>query len=52
MEGKTRRIATNRKTLNTSHLARNPYRSLCYFDQQDPWRPVYADCRAGGTILL
>lgn len=44
-EGKTGRIATNRNTLKTRHLARNPYLSLCYLDQGDPWRPVYVDCR-------
>jgi hypothetical protein len=45
-EGEIGRIATNRNTLKTSHLANNPYLSLSYFDPQDPWRPVYADCRA------
>jgi len=38
-EGKTGRIANNRTTLKTRHLARNPYLSLCYLDQGDPWRP-------------
>jgi uncharacterized pyridoxamine 5'-phosphate oxidase family protein len=45
-EGKTGRIATNRDTLKTRHLSRNPYLSLSYLDHADPWRPVYVDCRA------
>ena len=45
-EGKTGRIATNRNTFKTSHLAGNPYLSLYYFDPRDPWSPVYVDCRA------
>lgn len=44
--GRIGRIATNRNTLKTSHLANNPYLSLSYFDPQDPWRPVYIDCHA------
>jgi hypothetical protein len=39
-EGKVGRIATNRNTLKTSHLASNPYLSLSYFDPRDPWRPA------------
>ena len=45
-EGETGRIATNRSTLKTRHLASNPYLSLSYFDPRDPWRPAYVDCRA------
>ena len=45
-EGKTGRIATNRNTLKTKHLARNPYLSLSYLDHRDVWNPVYVDCRA------
>jgi hypothetical protein len=45
-EGNTGRIATNRNTLKTRHLARNPHLSLSYLDHKDPWRPVYVDCRA------
>jgi uncharacterized pyridoxamine 5'-phosphate oxidase family protein len=45
-EGNTGRLATNRNTLKTRHLARNPYLSLSYFDHEDPWRPVYVDCSA------
>ncbi len=45
-EGKTGRIATNRNTLKTRHLARNPYLSLSYLDYRDPWKPVYVGCRA------
>ena len=39
-EGETGRIATNRSTLKTRHLAGNPYLSLSYFDPRDPWRPA------------
>ena len=45
-EGKTGRIATNRNTRKTKHLARNPYLSLSYLDHRDVWNPVYVDCRA------
>ena len=44
--GEIGRIATNRNTLKTGHLANNPYLSLSYFDPRDPWRPVYVDCLA------
>jgi general stress protein 26 len=43
-EGSTGWIATGRHTLKTKHLARNPYVSLSYWDQQH--QQVYADCRA------
>jgi hypothetical protein len=45
-ENNTGRIATNRNTLKTRHLARNPYLLLSYLEHKDPWRPVYVDCRA------
>ncbi len=38
-EGKTGRIATNRNTLKTKHLARNPYLSLSCLDHKDIRRP-------------
>lgn len=43
-EGSTGWIATGRHTLKTKHLAKNPYVSLSYWDQQH--QQVYADCRA------
>lgn len=43
-EGSTGYIATGRETLKTKHIARNPYVSLSYWDQQH--QQVYADCRA------
>ena len=43
-EGTTGWIATGRHTLKTKHLAKNPYVSLSYWDQQH--QQVYADCRA------
>ena len=45
-EGETGRIATNRSTLKTRHLASDPYLSLSYVDPRDPWRPAHVDCRA------
>ena len=43
-EGATGWIATGRETLKTKHLAKNPYVSLSYWDQQH--QQIYADCKA------
>ena len=43
-EGSTGWIATGRETLKTKHLEKNPYVSLCYWDQQH--QQIYADCKA------
>jgi len=43
-EGSTGWIATGRRTLKAKHLARNPYVSCSYWDQDQ--EQVYADCRA------
>jgi general stress protein 26 len=43
-EGSTGWIATGRHTLKTKHLAKNPYVSLSYWDQQH--QQVYVDAKA------
>jgi general stress protein 26 len=43
-EGATGWIATGRHSLKEKHLARNPYVSLSYWDQQH--QQVYVDCTA------
>jgi hypothetical protein len=45
-EGSTGWVMTGRQTLKTRHLARHPYMSLAYIDLADPFKPVYAECRA------
>lgn len=43
-EGSTGWIATGRNSHKAKHLARNPYVSLSYWDQQH--QQIYADCKA------
>jgi general stress protein 26 len=43
-EGATGFIATGRNSLKAKHIARNPYVSCSYWDQQH--QQVYAECRA------
>ena len=43
-EGSTGYIATSPNSLKAKHLAKNPYVSLSYWDQQH--QQVYADCKA------
>ncbi len=43
-DGPTGWIATGRNTFKARHIARNPYVSLAYWDQQH--EQVYADCKA------
>lgn len=38
-------VATTTGSLKTKHLAHNPYMSLCYLNPQDPFKPLYVDCR-------
>ncbi len=44
-EGQTGWITTRRNVLKSKHLTRNPYVSLAYI--ADPFKPVYAECKAG-----
>ena len=43
-EGRTGWITTGRNTLKEKHLVANPFVSLAYI--ADPFKPVYAECRA------
>ncbi len=43
-EGATAWITTRRTSFKSKQLARNPYVSLAYI--KDPFKPVYAECRA------
>ncbi len=38
-------VATTTGDLKFRHLARNPHLSLCYLNHQDPFKPLYVDCR-------
>ena len=43
-DGSTGWIATGRQSFKATHIERNPYVSLSYWDQQH--QQIYADCRA------
>lgn len=38
-------VATTTGSLKTKHLEHNPYMSLCYLNREDPFKPLYVDCR-------